>query len=266
MLATRQSPGDVCPFELAVVVDVAERIHDRQLADALCRSVLGALRYRLTLAEVDAFTDFRRERTYEARAAEEGLWSLAAQQTTRKRASGMGIRLDPAIADEWELLCSYAGWSINVDLFDAEKADIGTFHDCGHSIVALLTIEEAGTGSGTDRLATGLNPVIHEHDPLTGVQMIAPRTEQKVAVPVVRWGTCHGRYWDKLYLMRNRIVHGGYLPNGGDAERADITFAEFAGFLDDRLMARARTNPKAVRWRFSRLDEVTHEDPGREDT
>lgn len=55
-----------------------------------------------------------------------------------------------------------------------------------------------------------------------------------------------GRYWNRLYLLRNRIVHAGYLPHDGDAEEAKAAFVAFNGFLDSQLRSRARRFPKAA--------------------
>ena len=57
--------------------------------------------------------------------------------------------------------------------------------------------------------------------------------------------TAVGRYWSGLYLIRNRIIHGGYLPHDGDAEQAEHTFADFDSFLRDRLRANAKKYPRA---------------------
>lgn len=43
----------------------------------------------------------------------------------------------------WEALEIYASWSINVDLWGEGDTDLGTFHDCGYSIVLELTDAEA---------------------------------------------------------------------------------------------------------------------------
>jgi hypothetical protein len=56
-----------------------------------------------------------------------------------------------------------------------------------------------------------------------------------------------GRYWTRLYLLRNRIVHAGYLPHDGDAEEAEAAFVEFDRFLNNQLKSRAKQFPRAAR-------------------
>lgn len=56
-----------------------------------------------------------------------------------------------------------------------------------------------------------------------------------------------GRYWARLYLMRNRIVHAGHLPHDGDAEEAEAAFVEFDRFLDSQLRSKAKKFPRATR-------------------
>jgi hypothetical protein len=54
-----------------------------------------------------------------------------------------------------------------------------------------------------------------------------------------------GHYWTNLYLLRNRITHGGYLPHGGDAEAAESAFFGLDEFLDNRLNAVSSSYPGA---------------------
>jgi hypothetical protein len=42
-------------------------------------------------------------------------------------------------------------------------------------------------------------------------------------------------YWSDLYLVRNRVVHGGDVPNLGEAERAQEAFLAFREFVSERL-------------------------------
>ncbi len=56
-----------------------------------------------------------------------------------------------------------------------------------------------------------------------------------------------GRYWARLYLLRNRIVHAGHLPHDGDAEEAEAAFVEFDRFLDCQLRSKAKQFPRAAR-------------------
>jgi hypothetical protein len=56
-----------------------------------------------------------------------------------------------------------------------------------------------------------------------------------------------GRYWSRLYRLRNRIVHAGYLPHDGDAEQAEEAFIGFDDFLNSRLRTKAANFPNAAR-------------------
>jgi hypothetical protein len=55
-----------------------------------------------------------------------------------------------------------------------------------------------------------------------------------------------GHYWTNLYLLRNRITHGGYQPHDGDAEAAERAFFGLHEFLDDRLNAVSSSYPGAA--------------------
>jgi len=54
-----------------------------------------------------------------------------------------------------------------------------------------------------------------------------------------------GHYWTNLYLLRNKITHGGYLPHDGDAEAAERAFFGLHEFLDNRLNAVSSSYPGA---------------------
>lgn len=58
--------------------------------------------------------------------------------------------------------------------------------------------------------------------------------------------TRDGHYWRDLYEVRTRVVHAGYLPHDGDAERAERAFEGLEGFVRERLETRARRYPTAV--------------------
>lgn len=55
-----------------------------------------------------------------------------------------------------------------------------------------------------------------------------------------------GRYWGDLYKLRNRIVHGGYQPHDGDAERAERAYINLERFVDDRLRAKKMQYPSTL--------------------
>jgi tetratricopeptide (TPR) repeat protein len=56
-----------------------------------------------------------------------------------------------------------------------------------------------------------------------------------------------GRYWSDLYKLRNRIVHGGYQPHDRDAEQAENAYVDVDQFIDDRLQAKEKKYPAALR-------------------
>lgn len=61
-----------------------------------------------------------------------------------------------------------------------------------------------------------------------------------------------GRYWHRLYLVRNRIVHAGYLPHDGDAEVAEAAFVELDHFLDHQIRSRKQRFPVTARAKLER--------------
>ena len=61
-----------------------------------------------------------------------------------------------------------------------------------------------------------------------------------------------GRYWHDLYKLRNRVVHAGYLPHDGDAEQAELAFSDFDSFVEQRLTAKAKKYPVALRAKTGR--------------
>jgi hypothetical protein len=64
---------------------------------------------------------------------------------------------------------------------------------------------------------------------------------------LTRTNTPVGRYWNQLYLLRNRIIHAGYLPHDGDAEQAEQAFNALDEFLNDRLQEKKSVFPGALR-------------------
>jgi len=65
-----------------------------------------------------------------------------------------------------------------------------------------------------------------------------------------------GRYWIDLYKLRNRIVHGGYQPHDGDAEQAERAYTDVDQFIDDRLQAKEKKYPAALRAKMGAGAEV----------
>jgi hypothetical protein len=65
-----------------------------------------------------------------------------------------------------------------------------------------------------------------------------------------------GRYWRGLYELRIKVVHSGYLPHDGDADRGERAFEGLETFLDERLVTRAKRYPTAA-GALRELAEVT---------
>jgi HD superfamily phosphodiesterase len=75
----------------------------------------------------------------------------------------MGIELDPSDDNSWDVVRTYASWSIHVEL--AADADafqvIACLHDCGYSVTAELTTDEAVEVS---RKLADIVPVVPLHE------------------------------------------------------------------------------------------------------
>jgi hypothetical protein len=61
-----------------------------------------------------------------------------------------------------------------------------------------------------------------------------------------RKGTPVGDYWTHLYLVRNRIVHTGYVPTFADTERAFQAQQVLNDFIVNRIHARWRRYPRTL--------------------
>jgi hypothetical protein len=139
---------------------IDEEIRDRAVASRVCGAVLSVMRPRIARAVIDAFTDFGKTITPEARAAEDELMALSSAQRNGQRrfhrpSEGMNVDLRASNDQEWGLLLIYAAWSINVDLFGGLDEHIGTFHDCAFDVTVKLSSDEAA------RLAGDLAGTIH---------------------------------------------------------------------------------------------------------
>jgi len=63
---------------------------------------------------------------------------------------------------------------------------------------------------------------------------------------VTRLNSSVGTYWDKLYLLRNRMLHTGYQPHDGDADQAEAAFVGLVTFLEERLWANHKRFPRTL--------------------
>ncbi len=117
---------------------IDKNLTDRAEAELVCAAVLEALEPALHLASLDVITDFPDLMPEHVRDAEHVLLRLALADHPDSQ------RLDlPAAAAQWPAFKTYAPWSIDVDLHGQDGLLLGGFHDCGYSVTALLTDEEA---------------------------------------------------------------------------------------------------------------------------
>jgi hypothetical protein len=59
-------------------------------------------------------------------------------------------------------------------------------------------------------------------------------------------GTAVGEYWERLYKVRNTVVHAGYEPHGLEAEAAQDAYRGLRDHLEERLRAKRTTYPRTV--------------------
>jgi Apea-like HEPN len=69
---------------------------------------------------------------------------------------------------------------------------------------------------------------------------------------VTQTGTAVGDYWEKLYLVRNSVVHAGHEPHGGEAEEAQQGYRRLRDHVEERLLANSTVYPRSVLVRFGR--------------
>lgn len=134
MTADRKSGRD-----MTYVVD--KDIVDRGEATLACQAVLGVLRHRLTKVRIDAYSDAGDE--LPPAVAEAQHWLREVGRARGYGDSGMGIKLDPADDRSWDVLRTFASWSINVELITDANRMITSLHDGGYSVTAELTADEA---------------------------------------------------------------------------------------------------------------------------
>lgn len=155
--AVEPSASSAAPFDWVLLEDPGEvtEQEDRDRMTSACQVLLHLLRPQIDWAYVDAHSDFDSVMPPEVREAET---QIAAKGEARKRSNlgRMNVELDPENDDEWQQLCTYAAWSINVDLFQDGRS-LATFHDSGSSITARLTPLQAAPMN--ESLPSGLQMV-----------------------------------------------------------------------------------------------------------
>ncbi len=119
---------------------VAKGITDRREAQAACHAVLDVLSPVVARAVIDAYSDYRAEMPPDVASVEARLRDMGRQPGHGDPGMGVEVALDE---DGWQLVRTYASWSIHVELRDDIGGDLGTFHDCGYSVTAELTDDEA---------------------------------------------------------------------------------------------------------------------------
>jgi hypothetical protein len=136
-LMTADQKGGSADWTYVVDKDIV----DRAEATLACQTVLDVLRPRLTNVRIDAYSDFRDELPPEVAQAQRWLRDVGLARGHGD--PGMGIELDPADDSSWDVLLTYASWSINVDLLTDRNRQIAQLHDCGYSVTAELSANEA---------------------------------------------------------------------------------------------------------------------------
>jgi len=133
---------------------------DRADATLACQAVLDVLRRRAMRVWIDAYSDYADE--LPPVVVQEQDWLREKGRVRGSGDPGMGIELDPADDRSWEVVRTYASWSIHAELTADEEAYqvIASLHDCGYSVTAELTTEEAVEVS---RKLADIVPVVQLH-------------------------------------------------------------------------------------------------------
>jgi len=63
---------------------------------------------------------------------------------------------------------------------------------------------------------------------------------------LTKTGAPIGRYWQSLYLLRNRVVHAAYEPNVTEAEEASDAYLKLREFVNVRLWQKHRKYPRTL--------------------
>lgn len=67
---------------------------------------------------------------------------------------------------------------------------------------------------------------------------------------ITKQGSVVAQYWEKVYLVRNAIVHAGFQPHLGQAEDAEAAYRGLREHLESRLWAKHRAYPRTVLMRL----------------
>jgi len=122
---------------------VDKDISDRGEAEDVCAAVIDVLRPVMQTAWVDVVSDFTDVMPEPVRQAEAVLRAAGERQCPSRRDPVMAVEVAREDA-EWTAVETYAAWSINLELFDGDGADLATLHDCGYWASAEMTDDEAG--------------------------------------------------------------------------------------------------------------------------
>lgn len=134
----------LCAVDERLEYAVEKHLTDRAEAAAACSTVLEVLGPVLVAAHVDVYTDYPDEMPDPVRQAEQELAAKGRQRRPRFGASD--VLMDVVVTKddpEWSAFATYSSWSIHVALEGPDGEHLGTFHDCGYSVLAELTTEEA---------------------------------------------------------------------------------------------------------------------------
>jgi len=138
---------------------VDKDIVDRAEATLACQAVLDVLRPRLTKVRIDAYSAYRDELPPEVAQAQQ--WLRDVGRGRGHGDPGICVKLDPADDASWDVLRTYASWSINVDLLTDRNRQIAQLYDCGNVVTAELTADEAVQ---VTRKLADIAPVVPLHD------------------------------------------------------------------------------------------------------
>lgn len=136
---------------------IEKNLTDRRETEQACTAVLAVLQGVLHSASLDVLTDFADLMPDHVREAEAALRLIAGQEQQH-------TRLDLTdTASAWPAFQTYASWSIDVDLHAQDGTLLGSFHDCGYSITAELTDDEARDLQQRIRSISPVRPLAEIH-------------------------------------------------------------------------------------------------------
>lgn len=131
---------------------------NRQHVQRVAAAVLDAVRADAATAWLDAPTDYEDELPDRARAVQQWL------QARSRKGAGMGVEVDPSDDEHWDVLQTYAPWSIHVEVYDRlspprRTVPLAVLHDGASVITVALPQREAAALAARLVGVAGLIPV-----------------------------------------------------------------------------------------------------------